>query len=139
MKDPSQATHVVEIGAQLNNAHDVLGLSGEKFTERRGKFDSAVTQAIAAESAQKGGRELDYTERQKIIDRMMLPATRSSNIWFGGSTKKMYEVYSNKDQADYKPDISDNDRAMIKKALIAEGKDPSEQNITARYNRKYGL
>ena len=51
----------------------------------------------------------------------------------------MYEVYGTQDQADYKPDISDNDHAMIKKALIAEGKDPTQENIMARYNRKYGL
>ena len=139
MKDPAQATHVVELNSQLAIAHNQLGFIGTTFGTEKGKLDSAVTQAIAAESAQKGGRELDYTERQKIIDRMLLPATRPSNIWFGGSTKRMYEVYGTQDQADYKPDISDNDHAMIKKALIAEGKDPTQENIMARYNRKYGL
>jgi len=139
MKDPSQAVHAVELGKQLEIAHNTLGIAASVFTSKKGKFDSAVMQAIASESAHKGGRELDYSERQKIIDRMMLPATRSSNIWFGNSTKKMYEVYGSPDEADYKPDIPDSERKLITKALVAEGAEPSEANITARFKMRFGL
>lgn len=137
--DPAQATHVVELGSQLAIAHNKLGFITSIFARDKGLFDSAVTQAIASESLQKGGRELDYTERQKIIDRMMLPATRPSNIWFGDTTKKMYEVYGTADKPDYKPQIDDNAKALIISALKQEGIEPTEENITTRFKQVHGL
>lgn len=134
LNDPAQAPTVLALGGQLVNAHELLKF-GSSDLEKKGKFDSAVTQAIAEESKTKG-RDLNFEERQRVIIRMMLPVDNGN--WFI-TNPKMWEVYGTPDQAGKKPVISKDDRAQIERVLAAKGEPINEQSVNALFNEAYGL
>lgn len=132
-RDPKQQPNIASLSQQLSTAHDLLGLSPHD-REKKGKFDDAVSQAIAAEVRQTK-RELTFDERDKIIKRMMLPTQTSS--WL--STDRMYQVAGTSKADTTLPKIGDEDRKLILAALKAEGVQPTESAIAARFNLRYGI
>lgn len=132
MKDESGKSEVATLSQQLGTAHNILRL-GPKDTEKRGRFDDVVYQAISAEKRVKG-RDLTFDERDQIIKRMMLP----TNIGlFGG--RRMYEVAGTPDEARATPRISSDEDTLIRAALVSEGIEPTEITIRERFNLKHGI
>jgi hypothetical protein len=124
---------VVSLSQQLATAHRLLGFrEGEQ--EKKGRFDDAAAQAIAAEVRNKK-RDLTFEERDQIIKRLMLPTTAGG--WFG--TTRLYEVAGTAQEATAKPKVSDDDRKLIVAALKTEGIQPTEGNIAARFNLRFGI
>jgi len=132
-KDPKQHADVASLSEQLSNAHNLLGF-GRGDAVKKGQFDDAVTQQLAAETRAKG-KPLDFAERDKVIKRMMLPTTGGG--WF--STPRMYQSAGTPDALTAQPKLSDNDRTLIIAALKGEGLQPTEANIQARFKLRYGI
>ncbi len=132
-KDPKQQPDVVSLSQQLATAHRLLGFrEGEQ--EKKGRFDDAAAQAIAAEVRNKK-RDLTFEERDQIIKRLMLPTTAGG--WFG--KPRLYEVAGTAQETTAKPKVSDDDRKLIVAALKAEGIQATENNIAARFNLRFGI
>lgn len=132
-KDPKQQPNVVSLAQQLTTAHRLLGFR-EGDMEKKGRFDDAAAQTIAAEVRNKK-RDLTFEERDQIIKRLMLPTTAGG--WFG--TSRLYEVSGTSQERATKPKIADDDRKLIVAALKAEGIQPTDGNIAARFNLRFGI
>jgi len=130
LKDPASQPKIASLTEQLSVAHNQLKLKGED----RGKFDSAVLQAIASETAEKK-RDLTFDERDKIVKRMMLPT--ETGRWFG--TDKLYEVAGTSKEGKAVPKIDDDAKKLITQALKSEGIEPTDAAIRARFNLRYGI
>lgn len=92
----------------------------------KGMFTRAAMDAIATETRLKG-RELDYKERQQLLDVL----TYDNHQWTGAD--KLYEVESG-DRAQWVEDtVPAADRDAIVKSLRAIGVDPSAENIYRMY------
>lgn len=132
-KDPNKQKDVATLEAQLGNAHDLLGIRSNP--KQKGQFDTVATNEINA-ATQAKGKPLTYEERQKVVDRLMLPT--SAGGWFG--TKRVYEVSGTAEGLTAKPVPTSEDRKLITAALAAEGvKNPSDAQILARFNLKNGI
>lgn len=135
VKDPDQQPDVLTLSQQLAIAHNQLNF-GKGDSVKKGRFDNAVSQEIASEMRNKK-RDLTFEERDKIIKRLMLPVTSGGWIEFG--TSRLYESIGTSQESSYRPKISDDDRKLISAALRAEGILPTEENITSRFNLRYGI
>lgn len=67
---------------------------GEGDADKRGQFDTLIHRALNEEQKAAGGKTLNFEERQKVIDRMLI---EKSSV-FGG---RFYEVYGTEDQKDF--------------------------------------
>jgi soluble lytic murein transglycosylase-like protein len=130
VNDPKSQPTVVSLEKQLSVAHEQLGIT--KSDSKKGMFDNAVTEAVAAEQRDKK-RELTFEERDKIIKRMQLPTTSG---FF--STDKVYEVTGTAKEAGAKLKITSEEKTLITQALTAAGKPVNDANIQAVFNIKQG-
>lgn len=131
-QDPKQQPAIASLSQQLSVAHVQLDL--KDGDAKRGQFDDAVQQAIAAETREKK-RELSYEERDRIIKRLMLPT--EADGWF--SSERMYQTAGTPKAATTQPKMGDDDRQLIVAALRAEGVQPTEAAIRTRFNLRYGI
>lgn len=129
-------TDAATLTQQLSNTHDVMKWgSGDKV--KKGAFDKAVTDAINVEQ-QRTGKKLNYEERQKIIDKMLIQGEVDGSGWFSDSMR--YFEAKPEDRAKFAPDISSEDRkAIIQRHKELKGYFPSEKDITDVYKRMKGL
>lgn len=124
---PEKAPEVASTEQQMSIALAASGIKGENA----GQFRARVMDELAG-MARTTGKEPGYDDRQKVIDRMLL---QDDGGWFGG-TKRLYQVPRG---AEFNPQVPEADRAMIEKALIAEGKKPTDAEITKRFKLKQGI
>jgi soluble lytic murein transglycosylase len=132
LQDPKNVPDIVTISQQLATAHNLLTF-GSGDHEKKGKFDTAVVQEIAAETRAKG-RDLVFEERDKIIKRLML---KTDGGWF--STPRLYELAGTPKEASAVVTISSDNRQMMIAALTAKGIPVTEANINSMFARAYGL
>lgn len=135
-KTPEGQNDIATLGQQLATAHGLLGLKNSDH-KKKGQFDDAVTQALAAEKRDKG-KALTFEERDRVIKRMMLPARDLETSWISDE-KRIYQVAGTPDEKQRPPNLGDDDRKLITIALADEGVQPTEQNITARFKLRYGI
>lgn len=134
--DPKSVPDIASLDAQLGNAHDLLKL-GTSDQEKKGKFDSAVTTQLAAAQAEKGSK-LTYDERQKVIDRMMVPGD-VPGAWFGTTTKKLYEVTGTEAASKFSPTPPPAEKEKIEAAFKRAGRAYTDADVTRLYRQKVGL
>jgi hypothetical protein len=132
--DPKTQPEVIALSKHLGIAHGQLGI--DKNAQKKGMFDNAVAEEIAAEQREKK-RELTYEERDKIIKRLQLPTEGTG--WFGWGGSNMYAVAGTSKAADAKPKIDDEARKLITQALQAEGQQVTDAAIQQRFNLRYGI
>lgn len=131
LREPAKAVEVVSMEQQVNNTLSQLKLkSGDP---KAGAFRKAAYDDFAA-FAKATGKEADYDQRQKIIDRL----TIERDQWLG--TTRYFEVLNDPARrAAFTPEIPDADRQQITAALRAKGRPATEENIVALYKRAKGL
>lgn len=150
MRDPKKLPEIVSMEQQIAATKAQLRLKNEDA----GAFTVAVQRELVA-AAKVAGKELDYDQRQKVIDRL----TIQKGSWFGGGTRR-FEVVGTKDQKDFDalPEVKTRldeikkaeqtefaaeevkkvpaaARAEIEAALKAKKKPVTPENIIDLYNR----
>lgn len=130
VKGGEKANEVVSMEQQITAGMNMLQLGSN--AERKGQFQSAVYAEITAE-AKRLGREPNYDERQKIIDRMML---KEDSLWGG---KRYYQVRGTEDAADFEVRIPDSERANIAAALKRANRPVTEAEVMRLFRLKHGL
>lgn len=120
------------LDTQLSSMHNELGW-GTGDMEKKGAFDRKTREAVRLRETQ-AGRKLDETERQKIIDRMVLEERR----WFGAN-KRYYEVAGTTKEATFTPIVPADERLKITDALRRKGQAVTDENILRFYKIKYGI
>lgn len=129
-KGGDKATEVVSMEQQVTASTNTLQLGSN--AERKGQFQSAVYAEVTAE-AKRLGREPNYDERQKIIDRMML---KEDSLWGG---KRYYQVRGTEDAANFEVRIPDSERANITAALKRANRPVNEAEVMRLFRLKHGL
>lgn len=129
-KGADKATEVVSMEQQIGASLNELNISGHP--KKKGMFQAAAFAEITAE-AKRLGREPNYDERQKILDRLAL----QEDGFFGG--KRYYEVRDTEGAADFKVRIPDEDRAKIVAALKRANRPVSDAEVLRLYRLKHGL
>ena len=136
-KKPEARQESVALAAQLSNMHDQMNW-GASDREAKGKFDSAVSQAVTNEE-KRTGKKLDYDERQKIIDKMLVEGEVLSGKWYlNDPNKRVYELTPD-EIAKFAPKIPKVERAKIEAAIIGDKKAVTDEEVVRRYKRKMGL
>lgn len=130
VKGGEKANEVVSMEQQITAGVNMLQLGSN--AEKKGQFQSAVYAEITAE-AKRLGREPNYDERQKIIDRMML---KEDSLWGG---KRYYQVRGTEDAADFEVRIPDSERANITAALKRANRPVTEAEVMRLFRLKHGL
>jgi soluble lytic murein transglycosylase len=134
--DPKNAPTVATLDAQLGVAHNLLGFkAGDR--EKKGQFDSAAMQQIAAEQARKGGA-LTYEERQKVLDRLMTTGEVPGAFW-GTNSKRLYEIAGTEGASAFAPTPSSIEKEKIVAALKRAGKPVTDAEVNRLYRMKAGL
>lgn len=128
---------IAELGTQVAVAHNQLGWGdGEK--EKKGAFDHAVYNALEVER-QKKGKDLTYTERQGVIDRMMIDGKLKGSGVLWDTRGKFYEFSDQENARDFVAKIPDTEKAKITAALQRAGKPVTDQAIADLYAAKNKL
>lgn len=145
---PEAVRDAATLQQQLGVAHNLMKL-GSRDQDKKGAFDKAVITAVEAEQ-QRAGRPLPLTDRQKIIDRMMIDGAVESGHWYlPDSGRKFYEVAGTTDAEKWKPakpvkaerlaDVPAADQRQIRDAARKAGVTATPQMIIRKYNGLHGL
>lgn len=119
---------------QISMDRQISALAATVPQAQRGKFQDAANRELQAESAAKG-RKLNFDERQKVLDRLML---REDGGWFG-TGRTMYQVYGTADAEGFTPKITDDERKKIESTLRRKGLPVTDKEVERLFRRKYGL
>lgn len=140
VKDPKEVKNAATLDAQLSNMHDQLGW-GSSDKEKKGVFDRVVMDAIDAEQRARG-KELNYQERQQLIDRMIVEGkvVGSRPRFLPDRGGRFYEFANTPDAEKFEPKINDTDRATITSRFEKRhGRKPTDAEITDTYRLWKGL
>ena len=107
--------------------------------EKKAAFSSSFYDELDRFEKEKG-RPANYKEKREIGDRLMLDGEVLSGKWYADDpNKKLYETTPDERQR-FAPTISTGDRALIVKALQAEGvAQPTDEQINARFKLAKGI
>lgn len=107
--------------------------------EKKAAFSSSFYDELDRFEKEKG-RPANYKEKREIGDRLMLDGEVMSGKWYADDpNKKLYETTPDERQR-FAPTISTGDRALIVKALQAEGvAQPTDEQINARFKLAKGI
>ena len=107
--------------------------------EKKAAFSSSFYDELDRFEKEKG-RPANYKEKREIGDRLMLDGEVVSGKWYANDpNKKLYETTPDERQR-FAPTISTGDRALIVKALQAEGvAQPTDEQINARFKLAKGI
>lgn len=126
---------VATLDQQIATAHNMLKFKASDH-EKKGMFDVAA-RASVQEEEKALGRKLNYDERQKVLDRLMVSGEVLSGAWYKNDPNvSYYEVYG-KDGADRfaptgKDDFYKFHTPAARSALLKKGvTNPSEDQIRA--------
>lgn len=133
---PKEVKDAATLSQQLSSTYDTLGWGSSK-REQKGAFDRAVTDAINTEQKARG-KELNYEERQAIIDRMAIEGD-VNGMWPGGG-RRYYEVQGTPEAAKFVPEIPDAEKQQIVDRFTKrKGRPPNEDEINLIYKNWKGL
>lgn len=135
----SAVKDVATLEQQLSNAHDLLKIRS-KDMDTRGKFDSAVYDAINVEQ-QRLGKKLSFEERQKVIDRMMIDGEVTSGSWYKTDRNARYfEIAGTPEASKFKAELPEADIQRITERLKQRGiNNPTPSQISAIFMAEKGL
>lgn len=133
---PKEVKDAATLSQQLSSTYDTLGWGSSK-REQKGAFDRAVTDAINTEQKARG-KELNYEERQAIIDRMAIEGD-VNGMWPGGG-RRYYEVKGTPEAAKFVPEIPDTEKQQIVDRFTKrKGRAPNKDEINLIYKNWKGL
>jgi hypothetical protein len=133
---PKEIKDAATLTQQLSSTYDTLGW-GTSAREQKGAFDRAVTDAINTEQTRRG-KELDYTERQAIIDRMAIEGD-VNGMWPGGG-RRFYEVQGKPEAEKFMPEIPATEKQqLVDRFTKRKGRAPSKDEINQIYKQWKGL
>lgn len=119
---------------QLAAEHNNLGWGNtESDRQKKGAFDKAVGDAINAEQ-NRTGKKLNYEERQKIIDRMLIQGEVLTGKWYMNDPDKRYYETTPAERKAFKANIPPAQTKQIIEALKARGKPVTDEAIIDLYN-----
>ncbi|MCW5625087.1 MAG: hypothetical protein KIT73_10255 [Burkholderiales bacterium] len=127
---------VISLYRQLVIAHGIMGLTDGDI-EQKAIFDQAVVQAANNATHDKGS-PLDLNERQRIIDRMMIPGAVPGFLF--DKRRRYYQVIGTEDERRFKLEYSDYDVQRMTKAFQDQGvRAPTRSQIEEAIRFMYGL
>lgn len=134
--DAGKAKEVATLTQQLSNTHDLLKW-GSSDKAKKGAFDKAVTDAINLEQ-QRTGKSLGYSERQAVIDRLLIDGDVNGG-WLGGG-RRLFEVQGTPEAAKFVPKVPDADRqAIVDRFQKRTGRVPTDAEILQTFKAWKGL
>lgn len=135
--DPIKHADAATLTEQLSVTHSQMKWgNGDKA--KKGAFDKAVNDAINVEQ-QRQGKQLDYNQRQQIIDKMLIQGEVDGSGWFSDA-KTFYEVAGTADAAKFAPKISKADKqAIIDGYTKRNGKAPNDAQIMEVFRKWKGF
>lgn len=142
LANPKEAKESIGTQRRVLTAVRELRLTGKRNEEKRGKFESAVTDALDAAREAKGGKPLTADEVQKEIDRLMIPGEVESGSWWAADKNAFtFEISDDPDKMGrFVPTIPDADRARLMQKFQARGiAKPTEDQIMSAYKNLKGL
>lgn len=133
-KDPKELKDAATLSEQLSDMHDQLGW-GTGDREKKGLFDKSVREEIDLEQ-KRTGKVLNYEERQKVIDRMVVKG-KAEGDWF---RKFYFESKAKGKENTFVPDIPEKDKKDIQDRFFKKNKrNPTEQELLDIYRRWKGV
>jgi len=132
----NEAPEAVTVQQQITATTKQLGLKDEKA----GMFTSEANKALFAAQVQKGGK-LNQAERQKVIDGLVLEGEVLSGSWYlPDSNMRRFEARAKGQEAQFKPEFTDAQRARATEALKRNGvSNPTRSQVDAVLYETYGI
>ena len=125
--DPIKHADAATLSQQLSDTHDLMNW-GNGDRQKKGAFDKAATDAINVEQ-QRLGKQLDYNQRQAIIDKMVIQGKVPGSGWFSDS-KTYFEVAGGANASKFVPTPSKDDRqAIIDRFKAKNRREPTDAEI----------
>jgi hypothetical protein len=132
-RKPGEAEQVATATQQMGALAQSLGMKDEQ----KGVFFMEANKALFAAQQEKG-RALDQTERQKVLDGLVVKG-EITNSWFNDSARR-FEARAKGREQDFTPQFTDADRNKATAALQRQGiKAPTKQQIEATIRAAYGI
>lgn len=132
-RKPGEADQVATATQQMTALAQSLGLK----EEQRGVFYMEANKALFSAQQEKG-RALDQSERQKVLDGLVVKGEITNRFLNDGARR--FEARAQGREQDFVPTFSDADRNKAKAALVRQGiKQPTKQQIEATLRAAYGL
>jgi soluble lytic murein transglycosylase len=129
--EPGKADDIASSTQQKSAMVAALGLNGEK----KGVFMQEADKALYAEQMRKG-KELDQSERQRVLDRLVLEGSMSGGF-FGN--KSGYSFEASAQGRDFTPKFNDDQRRQAIQAFKRNGlNNPTDEQITTLLNARFG-
>lgn len=127
---------LVTIDKQLNIAHGLMGL-GAKDVDEKATFDQAVIEQLDIATRERG-KPLTMEERQKVIDRMMMPGSIPGFLF--DKSRRYFQVKDTPDEGRFQFEYRDTDLERARQALAKRGVvTPSREQLEEVVRRAYGL
>jgi len=126
---------VATLHQQISAAHNQLDFRAND-REKKGRFNQVIYQAINSEKKHLK-RDLNFDERQKVIDKMMIKGEIDG--FFISPDKRFYEVVGTNDQATFEVEIPDDERTRIEEALKRHNRAVTDENVAYYYGLKHNL
>lgn len=107
--------------------------------EKKAGFESAAYDELHREEKAKG-RPLNYEEKKKVLDRLILSGeVLSGSVFLPDPNKQFYEA-TPEERSRFAPAITSQDRKLVRNALIAEGNpNPTEAQVLERFKLAKGI
>lgn len=129
---PNEADQVATVQQQKDSLARSLGLKDQDL----GVFQMQADKALFA-AQQAKGKPLDQDERQRVLDRLVLPGSVPGR-YFGSTSVRQFEAQATGREAEFTPEFSDADVSRATAALQKRGiKNPSKQQIEATLRAVY--
>ena len=132
----NEAPEAVTTQQQISTTIKQLGLKDEKA----GTFTAEANKALFAAQQQKGGK-LDQTERQRVIDGLVLQGEVLTGSWYRPDPNMYrFEARARGEEGKFKPEFTDAQRNKARDALIRNGvSNPTKSQIDAVLYQTYGI
>lgn len=131
---------VVSFEQQLASVHSQMEWTGSDSAEERGLFDSAAQAEVFSEQKKKG-KALTQSERQEVLDRLLIQGSIVRPGVRRNPSGRVYELRQQPDFAgSFEPEVSDTDAERIRKRYKERtGYDPTDEQISKVYRAEQGL
>jgi len=132
----NEAPEAVTTQQQITAVTKQLGLKDEKA----GMFTQEANKALFAAQVNKGGK-LNQAERQKVLDGLVLEGeVLSGSFFLPDKNMRRYEARARGEEAKFKPEFTDAQRARASEALKRNGvSNPTKSQIDAVLFETYGI
>lgn len=132
----NEAPEAVTTQQQITATTKQLGLKDEKA----GMFTAEANKALFAAQVQKGGK-LNQAERQKVLDGLVLEGeVLSGSFFMPDKNMRRYEARARGEEAKFKPEFTDAQRARATEALKRNGVgNPTKSQVDAVLYQTYGI